>query len=271
MNGTVLDFLLYFLKLILGTLGVFFVCGLLVHLIAFFFSRLMGRGSGTVFDVTSIIGTPVHELGHAAMCLLFGHKIEEMRLWIPKPTDGVYGYVEHSYSKRNLWSKFGNLFIGMGPLFSGLGVTILVLWLCYPALWQDYLVRSAGLTASGSFPIGEITSSLFMLFKGIFASFKADWLRSLLGIVIILPVSLHVSLSPQDVKGSLGSLPFVLLLLLLLSLATFWTPAAAPILSWLARFNVRLLSLFALVLAFSLIWLALAGLIRLIRFLISLF
>jgi hypothetical protein len=110
-----------------------------------------------------------------------------------------------------------------------------------------------------------------MLFRGIFASFRGDWLRSLLGLVVILPVSLHVSLSPQDVKESLGSLPTVLILLLLLALATFWTPVAAPILSGLALFNLRLLSLFALIIAFSAIWLLLAVLVWLLRFVISLF
>lgn len=271
MNGTFLDFIFYFLKLVGATIGSFFACGLLVHLISFFFSRLMGRGSGAIFDVTSIIGTPVHELGHAAMCKVFGHKIEEMRLWIPKPTDGVYGYVEHSYSKRNLWSRFGKLFIGMGPLFSGLGVTVFVLWLCFPTLWQEYLTRSSSLTTGGGFPVGEIFSSLFLLFRGIFTSFGNDWLRSLLGLVVILPVSLHVSLSPQDVKESLGSLPIVLILLLVFALATFWTPVVAPILSGLALFNLRLLSLFALIIAFAAIWLALAGLVWLVRFVIGLF
>ncbi len=271
MNGTALDFIFYFLKLVGGTIGTFFACGLLVHLISVFFSRLMGRGSGAIFDVTSIIGTPIHELGHAAMCKIFAHRIEEMRLWTPKPTDGVYGYVEHSYSKRNLWARFGRLFIGMGPLFSGLGVTVFVLWLCFPTLWQDYLARSSALTAGGGFPVGEIFSSLSMLFRGVFTSFRADWLRSLLGLVVILPVSLHVSLSPQDVKESLGSLPIVLILLLVFALATFWTPAAAPILSGLAIFNLRLLSLFALIVAFSAIWLALAGLVWLVRFVIGLF
>ena len=109
-----IDFLIYWLQLFGGTLGVFILCGLLVHLIFRLFSRLIGSGSRGWFYVTSIIGTPVHEMGHAVMCKLFFHRITAMRLWNPKPTNGVYGYVEHSYSRRNLWAKLGNLFIGMG-------------------------------------------------------------------------------------------------------------------------------------------------------------
>ena len=96
MEGTFVDWLLYFVRLLVSTLGVFFACGLLVHLISRLFARLLGRGSGVLFDVTSVVGTPVHELGHAAMCLVFVHKITRMRRWTPHPEHRVYGLVEHS-------------------------------------------------------------------------------------------------------------------------------------------------------------------------------
>ena len=271
MEGSFLDLLLYFLQLIVFTLGVFFACGLLVHLIAKLFSRLMGHGSGTLFDVTSVVGTPVHELGHAVMCKLFGHQITRMKLWTPRPVNGVYGYVEHSYSRRNVWAKFGNLLIGMGPLFSGLGVTVLMLWLCFPQLWQEYLRHSSAMAETGTLSFGELISGVLILFRGVFGAFRTDWLRSLLGLLVILPVSLHISMSPQDIRSSLGSLPLFLLLLGVFSCATFWTPARDPIFSGLTVLNIRLLSLFVLVIGFSLFWLVLAALIRMIRVFISWF
>ncbi len=271
-----MTFLNYYLTLILATLGVFFGCGLTVHLIAKCFSALLGRSSGRLFDITAPIGTPIHELGHAVMCKLFGHKIVKMKLWSPRAENGVYGYVNHSYSKRNLWARFGNLFIGMGPLFSGLGVTVFVLWLCFPNLWSAYLSHSSGMIyASGilgeKLPIGELWAGIWMLLRGIFASFGGDWLRSLLGLIVILPISLHVSLSPQDIKASLGSLPVVLAILAVFSCATFWTPVGGTVLASLWLFNLRLISLFALVIGFALVWLALALVIRLIKFVIACF
>ncbi len=266
-----IDFLLYFLSLTVSTLGVFFLCGLTVHLIARLFAWLLGNGSGRVFDLTSVIGTPIHELGHAAMCKIFCHEITRMRLWNPRPEKGVYGFVEHSYSKRNLWARVGNLFIGMGPLFSGLGVTVLALWLCMPSLWSEYLAHSSALAVSDPLPFADLAEGVFLLIGELPKTVAADPLRSLLGLLIVLPTSLHISMSWQDIKGSLSAIPFVLGFLAILALATFWTPARLPILTALTLFDLRLLSLFALVIAFALVWLLLAALLRGIKLLIKCF
>jgi len=267
-----LDFFVYYLMLLVGTLGVFFACGLIAYMISRMFVRLVGHGSGAVFDVTAAVGTPVHELGHAVMCKLFGHKLTRMQLWNPRPTNGVYGFVEHSYSRRNLWARLGNLFIGMGPLFSGLGVIVLVLWLCYPELWSGYLAYSSSVAiVGGEIPFHEVAEGVLMLFAGIPEAFRVDWLKSLLGLLIILPVSLHITLSPQDVKNSMNALPLYLFLLGILACATYWTPAAAPFLSILLVLNLRLLSLFALVIGFSMVWLAIAAVVRFLKLVVKWF
>ena len=263
-----LDFLLYFLTLILGTLGIFVGCGLLVHWICRLFSRLIGSGSRMWFRTTSMIGTPVHELGHAIMCKIFSHRITNMKLWNPRPTNGIYGYVEHSYSKRNLWSRFGNMFIGMGPLFSGLGVTLLALWLCFPTLWAEYLTTTSSLAMTGE-TFAEVAKGVFVLIRGIPSSFREAWLKSLLGLLVILSISLHISLSPQDIKGSVSALPIYGGLMLVIACATYWTPLAPKISSGLAVLSLRLFSLFALVIGFALVWLAFAGLIRLVKIILA--
>lgn len=257
---------LYLLALIGLTLGLPYACGLLIWLCSRLFSRLVGRHAWIILDITSVIGTPVHELGHALMCLPFFHRITKIRLWKPHPSDGLYGYVEHTYKKRNPWARLGNLFIGLGPLFSGFGVVVLVLQLCFPALRQDYLTHTGELVYAGSVPVRELFAGVFALFRGLPAAFRDNWLRSLIGLLIILSVCLHITLSWADVKNSFSALPVYLVLLVLFSLPTYFIPnAQTAILNGLALFNVRLSALFGLCICFALCWVALGLVVRLIR------
>ncbi|MDR3490768.1 MAG: hypothetical protein P4M12_01845 [Gammaproteobacteria bacterium] len=45
---------------------------------------------------TAWLGTPIHELGHALMCLIFAHKIKDIKLLTLNQADGTLGYVSHS-------------------------------------------------------------------------------------------------------------------------------------------------------------------------------
>ena len=264
------DFFIYFLQTVGLTLGVIVVCGLAVRFFSRDFARISGTGSGDIFDITSLIGTPVHELGHALMCLLFGHKIKRIQLWSPTHTNGVYGFVEHSYNRKNPWARLGSLFIGVGPIFSGLGVTVLVLWLCFPTQWHAYLAQSRALLAANA-GIEKIAAGVLSLLWSMLTGFGTDWVRSLIGILIILPVSLHITLSWQDIKSALGALPIYLLLLLLFCGATMVIGVSGAVIDTLGLWNLHAMSLFCIVIAFSAVWVALALLIRLIRIIVSWF
>lgn len=270
MNPIVWNYVSYFLKLLLLTLGTVAVCGFAVRLCAMLFSKLLGHGGGTVFDITSVIGTPVHELGHAAMCLLFCHRITDICLWSPTAKNGVYGYVEHSYNRKNAWARLGSLFIGVGPIFSGLGVTVLALWLCFPNQWENYLTVTRTLSADGT-TAKDLADGIFSLFRSLPAVFGSDWLRATLGLIVILPVSLHISLSWADVKGSASAMPFYLAITALFALVTLLLRLDGTITSWLWLLNLRVLSLFCLVIAFAAVWVAIGLLIRLVRLIISWF
>ena len=269
MSEFLIAFVQYFGALILLTLGIPVICGLAVGLCSSVFSRLMGSGSRAVFDLTAIIGTPVHELGHAVMCPLFGHRIEKMRLWSPFSENGMYGFVDHSYNKRNPWALLGNLFIGLGPIFSGMLVTVLMLRFCFPEQWLSYLTLSKETlqleTAS------DVLKSLLALLKMLPKAFMEHPWRSLLGLAVILPISLHISLSWLDIKGSLMAMPIYLLLTLLFALVTQLIGIDRVMTSWLSLLNLRLASLFCVVLAFSVLWVLLGLLIRGIKIVVSWF
>ena len=264
------DFFLYLLQILGLTLGVIVFCGFAVRFFSLAFARISGTGSGDIFDITSIIGTPVHELGHALMCLLFGHKIKRIQLWSPTHTNGVYGFVEHSYNRKNPWARLGSLFIGVGPIFSGLAVTVLVLSLCFPNQWNDYLLNSRQLLA-GAPSIKEILAEICSLLWSMFTGFSQNWVRSLIGLLIILPVSLHITLSWQDIKAAAGALPLYLLLAAIFCGITTLLGASSVIVGQLWLLNLRALSLFFVVLAFSAVWVLLALLVRFVRLVISWF
>ena len=270
MPMTLSSFLLYLLGLILLTLGTVTVCGLAVHLCARLFSRLMGGASDAVFDVTSVIGTPIHELGHAAMCLLFGHRIERIKLWTLHPQNGVYGYVDHRYSRKNLWARLGNLPIALGPIFSGLGVTVLVLLLCFPHHWKAYLEVSREVAAVGT-PLKTLWEGICSLFAGLPRAILQNPIQGILGLLVILPVSLHISLSWQDIRSALGALPIFAVLLLAFAAVTKLLGVSHPILQALKLWNLRLLSLFCVLAAFCLLWVGVALLVRAVRALIRCF
>ncbi|MBQ9760334.1 MAG: hypothetical protein IJW16_03175 [Clostridia bacterium] len=271
MSDVIFDFLLYFLQLVGLTLGVIVVCGFAVRFFSRTFARLSGTGFGKIFDLTAAIGTPIHELGHAIMCLIFAHRITRIKLWSPSHEGGVYGYVEHNYNRKNPWARLGSLFIGVGPIFSGLAVTVLMLWLCFPSEWGGYLDASRAMLATQSAGFGDYLSTVVSLFLDIFRAFGDNWVRSLIGILIILPVSLHVSLSWQDIKSAAGALPLYLLLIILFAIPTLAFGASAAIVDWLWLWNLRAMSLFCLVIAFSAVWVILALLMRAIRIVVSWF
>lgn len=270
MDHAILAFFRYFCELSVLTLGTLIACGFAVRLCSKLFAALWGSRSGTVFDVTSVIGTPIHELGHAVTCPLFGHKIGRVRLWSPRAENGVYGYVEHSYNRRNPWARLGNLFIGFGPIFGGLGVVVLMLWLCFPTQWSEYLNASRALL-SGEPSVGEIVEGIFSLLCALPRAFASNWGRSLLGLLVILPVSLHITLSWADVKGALNALPIYFFLLFVTALVTYLTKVNAAVTDWISLLNLRVLSLFGVVIAFCAVWVTVALLIRLVRIVIRWF
>ena len=77
------DLLLGYLVQMLGLMGAVLLVGVLLELTTSRFLANTGRGGRTFFIVTGFLGTPVHELSHAAMCRLFGHRIKRIRLFAP--------------------------------------------------------------------------------------------------------------------------------------------------------------------------------------------
>lgn len=86
---------------LLSLIGVIIVIGFLLgyleSLTRMYWSRAFGRKG---FLLTAWIGVPIHELGHAIMCVLFRHKIVGTQFFPTDTSQGALGYVQHQYNQK---------------------------------------------------------------------------------------------------------------------------------------------------------------------------
>ena len=130
------NFILNYLLQMAATLGVIFLFGKIIALCNGAFYRNFGRHGRAVCYATGFIGTPVHEASHALMCLLFGHRITEIKFFQLNSSDGTLGYVHHAYNPRNLYQKAGCFFIGVAPVLVGALILAGLLYLLLPDLFS---------------------------------------------------------------------------------------------------------------------------------------
>ena len=256
-------YVLFFLKALWYTLGIVVICGLCVSFFRFLFEKMLGgRWGYRVVLATSIVGTPIHELGHALMCLLFGHRITAMALWQPRAKDGTIGFVTHTFNRRNPYHVLGNLFIGVGPIFSGMAVLTLAVWLGFPSAFGGFIAAAHQAAQSGDIPgmLFEGLSLLPRMGQELIGGDPTSLWRSIPAILLILAVSQHISLSVEDIKGALRAVPLYLLLIVILTVicGLLGGTVMDAVLGGLALFSGYMTAFFLLALAASLIQIVLA-------------
>ncbi|MBQ9780567.1 MAG: hypothetical protein IJW00_06445 [Clostridia bacterium] len=266
----VMTYVLLFFQIFALTLGVPVICGLVVGICDQLFNLLMGRGLGRgIIVTTSLIGTPVHELGHAVMCLIFAHKIDDVSLWRPFNNDGNLGFVTHRYNPKNLYHQLGNILIGIGPVFSGLCVILLCMVLAFPETLRGYLDTAAVMVQNGE-GAGALLWEGFGMIPGIFTEWQDGaiplWGR-IIALTVMLCVSLHISLSPADIKGALGGLPVYLALTLIAAvvISLLGDTAMTATVNALTLFSAAAFALFMPVFICAALWLVLGLAVFLIR------
>ncbi len=200
---------------ILFTLGVVLAFGLLIGLFNRWFYRNMGPFGTTACYITGFIGTPVHECAHALMCIIFGHRIVEMKLFQVSSSDGTLGYVRHSYNRKNLYHRIGNFFIGIAPI---LVISVLLYFLAryfVPDMLYEitYAVSLVSVESGIVESLMQIVNVLYIFFS--YYTVGEWWIFVILGSFL----ALHMTLSPADIKNALGGL--ILLLLVILGFDAF--------------------------------------------------
>ncbi len=202
---------------ILLFIGVVYLVGYVISLLNRLFYKLVNHSKAVCY-ATGFIGTPIHELSHALMCVVFRHKIQEIKLFQVDDENGVLGYVRHSYNPKKIYQRIGNYFISVAPIVCGTLVLYLLIKLLLP---QTFTVMSGYLTSFSQYASKGLTlqnlSHLFNALTGmaetLFTAYTvgASWW---IFVVLALCISLHQNLSGADIKNSLSALPILALVLI---------------------------------------------------------
>ena len=255
-----MDMLLYFADVMLCTVGGLILCGLLSALFQKLFVRLVGGAFGyKAIKASAIIGTPIHEAGHALMCLIFGHKIEDVQLYQPNQKTGVLGYVSHSYNKKNLWQNIGNFFIGLGPIFSGLLVITAILFICFTDAVNDFFESAFSLVKSED-TVWSILKEVFALLWHMVTE-AGNLFVKIVGFLLMSAIVLHINLSPQDIQNSKTGLAAYAIIAGVFTLVTsfFGASVVSAIRAGLHIFATYCFVVFALIIAIEIFVIALAA------------
>lgn len=204
------DVLYNFVLQVVFTIGIIVLFGFLIALCNRTFYRNMNRLGLPLCYITGFIGTPVHELAHALMCVIFGHKIVDMKLFQIGDEDGTLGYVSHSYNPKNWYHQIGNFFIGVAPIIVISAVLYLLADWLVPGMTGKMFALVESIERHPDF--GTVLTKLFDIVV-LFFSYAGEqnwWIFLLIGLFM----SLHMTLSGADIKNATKGLIFLLLIML---------------------------------------------------------
>lgn len=216
-----------FLTQIVFSVGVIVIFGLLIAFCRKSFCKISGENGTKILLITGIVGTPIHELSHALMCVIFGHKITEIKLYQPNSPDNTLGYVKHSYNPKNLYQQIGNFFIGIAPILGGSALISLLMYLFTPSLFTN-VYNELEFIELISFDLLDLSTyeAIFSLFFDVFIDIfdftnmgNALWW---VFIVLAIMIASHMELSLADIKGGLKGFGFLAIVLLVFDIIMYF-------------------------------------------------
>jgi len=195
------------LKQIIWLFGPLFLIGFALYWVSKLRNQALAKAIGgkVCLFLTGWVGTPVHQAGQALFCVIFGHKISEIKFFSSQK-DGTTGYIKHEYNPRSIYQKLGNFFIGVAPMFFGALVIYVLLWIFVP--WCLPQELDEGIRITG-----------WKIFKNII--FNSDnfgnW-RFWVFFYLSLSIASHAALNANDLKGTVPSFFILLGLIFLVNL-----------------------------------------------------
>ncbi len=200
---------------------------------------------------TGWLGTPIHELSHLLMCLVFRHRVDNVAFFEPDPSQGRLGYVRHSWRKGNWFEELGNAFIAVAPLIGGSLVLLLLLGLFYPETISEILNLQP---AVGGNVISQVRRSVQVVFIHVLRPDNLLTYRFWVFLYLVLCVGSHMAPSWADYQGTRRSLLLLTVItagLVLIATMTGVKPGEFQI--WAISFCGPLFALFAITMLLCLI------------------
>ena len=191
---------------ILWLWGALFLIGFAISFISKLRDKAIAESVGQKAELyfTGWIGTPVHEMGHAVFCFIFGHKITEAKFLAPAE-DGTLGCVKHEYNPKSSYQKIGNFFIGIAPMLFGAAVIYALLGILLPQHLPEELS-------------GSIAATGWEFFKIFFNTDNFENWRFWLFIYLSIGIASRMKLSASDFKGTASGFVTLACLIFLVNL-----------------------------------------------------
>ena len=243
-----------------------YVIGFIIAIINKIFYKLTGYSKAFIYG-TGLIGTPIHELSHALFCVIFRHKILEIKLFQIDSEDGTLGYVRHAYNKRNVYHLIGGFFIGVAPIVIGTALLTLLMKLMIPEVFDGIAsnINEFVDACKESFSFIEFFDMLGNIFITFFKG-VTNWLWWLY-FLICFSIALNMNLSKADLKGTVKAIPFIIIIFVAINFILYYVSDAAYngyiSVMWIG--GMYLLSILLLSLLYSLLSLGIAFIVGLIR------
>ena len=193
--------------------GSIIVFGFILYVLSSITRRIFAKtlGSKTEVYITGWIGTPIHELSHALFCIIFRHKINDIKLFNSKSE--TIGYVLHSYDSRSWYQQMGNFFIGVAPIIMGTLIVYLLFMLLAPELKNNIFempnlkykqMFNSEILSIIYYSISNIFIYTYNIFMNIIKNFTlyAPFKSITFWIFLYLSISIasHMELSPADIS-----------------------------------------------------------------------
>jgi hypothetical protein len=220
--------------------------------------RLISRFGWRGVLFTGWLGVPVHELSHVVACMLFGHKVEHVRLFAPDPRTGRLGSVQHAWKRRNIYQQAGRFFIGTAPLVGGALMLWALTWLIGPIKLDPAPLPPGAdvfqIIESGGHQAVALISNLVRP-----EVLKSGW--TWLWLYLCLCIGAHIAPSMTDLKGGVpGFVLLVIALFVVNMIVTSTGNASTSGEAWALEASSQLLALLTLALALGVISLGLVTL-----------